>query len=215
LIDIFDVTGQFLCLSSNGKSIVVIWEGETMKNDLIFKNRDEFRNWLIKNHAKSKGIWMVLGKGGDLKTIKANEALEEALCFGWIDGQIRSVDEEKYLKKFTPRRKGSNWSEKNKKLVDKLIQSGEMTEYGLRAVAAAKKDGRWDKPKPEPIKEEQIEILINALSGAEPALSNFLNMPMSVKKTYTALYLDAKKEDTRVKRLEKIIERLNENKKPM
>ena len=80
---------------------------------------------------------------------------------------------------------------------------------------AAKKDGRWDKPKPEPIKEEQIEILINALSGSESALSNFIKMSMSVKKTYTALYLDAKKEDTKVKRLKKIIERLNENKKPM
>lgn len=186
-----------------------------MENEVMFKNREEFRNWLIENHATSNGIWMVFGKGRNLKTIKANEALEEALCFGWIDGQLSSVNEEKYLKKFTPRRKRSNWSEKNKKMVDKLIQSGKMTEFGLKAVDAAKKDGRWDKPKPEPIKEEQIEILINALSGSEPALSNFLKMSMSVKRTYTALYLDAKKEVTRVKRLEKIIERLNENKKPM
>ena len=90
-----------------------------------------------------------------------------------------------------------------------------MAKFALIAVAAAEKNGRWDKPKPEPIKEEQIEILINALSGSEPALSNFLKMSMSVKRTYTALYLNAKKEVPRVKRLEKIIERLNENKKPM
>lgn len=181
----------------------------------MFKSRDEFRHWLIENHETSNGIWLVFGKGRNLKTLKAGEALEEALCFGWIDGQLSSVNEEIYLKRFTPRRKGSNWSEKNKKLVDKLIQSGQMTEIGLKAVDAAKKDGRWDMPKRELIKEDQIEILLNALSGSEPALSNFIKMSMSVKKTYTALYLDAKKEDTKVKRLKKIIERLNENKKPM
>jgi uncharacterized protein YdeI (YjbR/CyaY-like superfamily) len=186
-----------------------------MENEVMFKDREAFRNWLTENHAKSNGIWVVFGKGGNLRIIKAYEALEEALCFGWIDGQLNSVNEEKYLKKFTHRRKKSNWSEKNKKLADKLIQSGKMTEFGLEEVDAAKKDGRWDMPKPEPIKEEQIEILMNALSGSEPALSNFIKMPMSVKKIYTALYLDAKKEDTRGKRLEKIIERLNDNKKPM
>ncbi len=90
-----------------------------------------------------------------------------------------------------------------------------MTEYGMAAVEQAKKSGNWDTPKAEPINDEQIGILISALSGAELALSNFMKMPISVKKTYTALYLDAKKEDIRIKRLEKIIERLNENKKPM
>lgn len=186
-----------------------------MKNEFMFNSRDEFRNWLIENHATSDGIWIVFGKGGNLKTIKAEEALEEALCFGWIDGQLNSINEEKYLKKFTPRRRGSNWSEKNKKLFDKLIDSGKMNDAGLKAGNEAKKDGRWDMPKPEPINEEQVEILINALCGSEPALSNFMEMSMSVKKTYAALYLDAKKEDTRIKRLEKIIGRLNENKKPM
>ncbi len=81
-----------------------------MENEVMFNNRDEFRNWLIENHATSSGIWMVFGKGRSIKTIKAEEALEEALCFGWIDGQLSSVDEEKYLKKFTPRRKGSHWT---------------------------------------------------------------------------------------------------------
>ncbi|MBN2559236.1 MAG: YdeI/OmpD-associated family protein [Clostridia bacterium] len=186
-----------------------------MENEIVFKSRDEFRNWLIENHDTSNGIWLVFEKGRNSKTIKAEEALLEALCFGWIDGQLNSVNDEKYIKRFTPRRKGSNWSPKNRKLVDKLIQSGMMTESGLKAVEAAQKDGHWDMPGPEPIKEEQIEILINALAGSEPALSNFLEMSMSIKKTYTALYLDAKKEETRVNRLRKIIERLNDNKKPM
>lgn len=186
-----------------------------MDNELFFKNREEFRNWLYENHNTSSGIWMVFGKGKNLKTIKADEAVEEAMCFGWIDGQLNSVSEEKYIKKFTPRRKGSKWSEKNRNTVNDLIKSGKMTEYGLEAIKEAKRTGNWDIPKPEPITEEKINILVKALEGAELALCNFLKKPNSVKKTYTALYLDAKKEDTRAKRLGQIIERLNENKKPM
>ena len=101
-----------------------------MENEVLFKNRDEFRNWLIENHATSNGIWVVFGKSKNIKTIRADEALEEALCFGWIDSQLSSVNEEKYLKKFTPRKKRSNWSEKNKKLINTLIPSGKMTEFG-------------------------------------------------------------------------------------
>lgn len=186
-----------------------------MENELLFKNREEFRNWLIENHDKSSGIWIIFGKTKKLITIKADEALEEALCFGWIDGQFSSIDQDKYLKKFTPRRKGSKWSEKNSKTVEMLISSGKMAEHGLKAIEEAKKTGNWDITKAEPISDEQVSILINALSGADLGLSNFQKMSNSVKKTYTALYLDAKKEETRVTRLQKIIERLNENKKPM
>ncbi len=187
-----------------------------MKNDqLLFENRESFRKWLFQNHHISPGIWLVFGKAGKLKTLTADEALEEALCFGWIDGQLKSIDDQKYLKKFTPRRKGSVWSERNRKLVKKLIENGTMTEAGQAVVDQAQKKGTWDRPRPAPISETQIETLTKALSGAEKALANFLKMPLSVKRTYTALYLDAKKEDTRKKRLEKIIERLNENKKPM
>ena len=187
-----------------------------MKNgQLLFENRESFREWLFQNHHISPGIWLVFGKADKLKTLTADEALEEALCFGWIDGQLRSIDDQKYQKKFTPRRKGSVWSERNRKLVKKLIENGCMTEAGQAVIDQAQKQGSWDSPKPAPISETQIEVLIQALSGAEKALANFLKMPPSVKRTYTALYLDAKKEDTRKKRLDKIIERLNENKKPM
>lgn len=186
-----------------------------MNEEIMFESRDDFRKWLIKNHNNSNGIWVVFGKAGKLKTIKQDEALEEALCFGWIDGQFNSIDEEKYLKRFTPRRKDSKWSEKNKNLVNVLIDTGRMTEYGMAVIEQAKKNGNWDTPKVEPITDEQIAVLLSALSGAELALANFMKMPISVKRTYTALYLDAKKEATRKKRLDKIIERLNENKKPM
>jgi uncharacterized protein YdeI (YjbR/CyaY-like superfamily) len=187
-----------------------------MKNDqLMFENRKAFRNWLVRNHGANPGIWLVFGKGGQVKTLTANEALEEALCFGWIDGQLQSLDAQRYLKKFTPRRKASVWSERNRKLAEKLIDEGRMTDAGHAAIARAKEKGTWDRPKPEPIKEAQIDVLTQALVGAPKALANYLNMSPSVKRTYAAGYLAAKKEDTRKKRLEWIIGRLNENKKPM
>jgi len=186
-----------------------------MEEPILFTDREEFREWLYKNHNSSQGIWLVFGKGGKLKTLKPDEALEEALCFGWIDGQLNSIDDAKYLKKFTPRRKASKWSEKNKAIAYRLIENGKMTEYGLIAIEQAKSNGTWDVPKEAPFSDDQIEVLTGALQGAEPALTNFMKMPPSVRRTYTAMYLDAKKEETRIKRLQRIIERLNENKKPM
>jgi uncharacterized protein YdeI (YjbR/CyaY-like superfamily) len=187
-----------------------------MEEQLLFADREEFRKWLKKNHDTHKGFWMVLGKAGNLKTLTANEALEEALCFGWIDNLIKTVDETKYLKKFTPRRKDSVWSEINKELVKKLMENGRMTEHGLKLVEAVKKSGSWDNPqKRPPVTREQIEMFTGLLAGNEPAYTNFLNMPLSVKQTYTISYLDAKQEETRKNRLNKIIGRLNENKKPM
>ena len=187
-----------------------------MKEDqLVFENRAAFRKWLVENHKKNPGIWLVLGKGAKVKTLTANEALEEALCFGWIDGQIRSLGADKYLKRFTPRRKGSVWSERNRKLAENLTKDGLMTAAGQAAIEEARKKGTWDRPKPERISEAQINILTKALSGSPKALANFLRMSPSVRRTYTGFYLEAKAEDTRRRRLARIVERLNENKKPM
>lgn len=186
-----------------------------MDNQILFTNRLEFREWLINNHISNKGIWLIFSKSEVLITLKADEALEEALCFGWIDGQVNSIDETKYIKKFTPRRKGSKWSEKNRGLATKLIEKGQMTDQGFVAIEQAKKDSTWEIPKVQPINDDQINILIEALTGFEPASSNFAKMSRSVRITYTAHYLDAKSEETRKRRLQQIVERLNENKKPM
>lgn len=187
-----------------------------MKEDqLVFENRAAFRKWLVENHQKNPGIWLVLGKGAKVKTLTANEALEEALCFGWIDGQIRSLGADKYLKRFTPRRKASVWSERNRKLAENLTKDGLMTAAGQAAIEEARKKGTWERPKPERISKAQINILTKALSGSPKALANFLRMSPSVRRTYTGFYLEAKAEDTRRRRLARIVERLNENKKPM
>ncbi len=90
-----------------------------MIEHLLFTSRDEFRNWLEENCLSSGGVWLLFGKSGGPKTIGANEALEEALCFGWIDGQMKSIDDNKYIKYYSSRRENSKWSEKNKSLVEK------------------------------------------------------------------------------------------------
>lgn len=186
-----------------------------MEEQLKFKDRKEFRKWLAKNHDKNKGFWMVFGKGGKIKTLTQDEALEEALCFGWIDGLIKNVDDEKWVKKFSPRRKVSNWSKRNKEFAEKLIKNGMMTEHGMKAIEEAKKNGKWDAPERLKVTDDMVEILVKALNGAEPALSNLFKMTPSLKRTYTGFYLDTKSEEVRANRLKKLIERLNANKGPM
>lgn len=186
-----------------------------MAEQILFSDREGFREWLYRNHNIGKGVWLVFSKVNELKTLKPGEALEEALCFGWIDGQMKSLGDEKYLKKFAPRTKDSKWSETNRALASRLIECGRMTEYGLAAIEQAKSRSAWDAPGRVRASDEQVEVIINALQGSDLALANFLKMPPSVKKTYTELYLDAKQEETRKRRLEKIIERLNANKRPM
>ena len=186
-----------------------------MYEELIFESGEDFRAWLEKNHDKSEGAWLIYGKTDELITLNYDDSLKEALCFGWIDGQIKRIDDIKYKRKFTPRRKKSVWSDRNKKLASELIKQGLMMPAGYAAIAQAKKDGMWDSVKGEPVTDIQVKILIDAIDAAQPALDNFINMSPSIQRTYTAFYLDAKKDETRVRRLTKIIERLNQNLKPM
>lgn len=184
-------------------------------NDLLFSDRDEFRKWLTANCLSADGIWLLFGKHSNPKTIKADEALEEALCFGWIDGQIQSIDENTYKKYFSMRRANSKWSEKNKALVKVLEERGLMTDFGRTKIEEAKQNGQWDAPKPAAITEEQIVYLSEILKVYEPAYTNFLAMSLSVKKTYIKAYLDAKTDAGREKRIAWMVERLNKNLKPM
>lgn len=185
-------------------------------NDILhFSTREEFRNWLSENCLSTDGVWLLFGKAGGPKTLKAGEALEEALCFGWIDGQMQSIDEKSYQKYFSQRRENSKWSEKNKALVKELEERGIMTDHGRKKIEEAKQNGQWDKPKPAAVTEEQIEMLSTLLKEYEPAFTNFQAMSPSVKKTYTKAYLDAKTDAGREKRIAWMVDRLNRNLKPM
>ena len=145
----------------------------------------------------------------------AGEALEEALCFGWIDGQMQRIDSKTYRKYFSMRREKSKWSEKNKALAESLEGRGLMTVFGRKKIEEAKKNGQWYAPGPTAVTEGQIARLSALLEGYEPAFANFQAMPLSVKKTYTRAYFDAKTDAGREKRIAWMVDRLNKNLKPM
>lgn len=187
-----------------------------MEENLLFETRADFRTWLTENASTSGGVWLVFGKTKQVKTLKAGEALEEALCFGWIDGVMKKVDEHSYIKYFAPRRKNSKWSEKNKKIVAKLEEQGLMTDLGREKIAEAKKSGQWENAtRPSAITDEQIAEVAALLKENAEAAKNFENMPPSVKKTYTRAYFDAKTDAGRASRLAWMTERLEKNLKPM
>ena len=186
-----------------------------MSELLRFKTREAFREWLSENCRRREGVWLEFGKTKEVETLSANDALLEALCFGWIDGQMQSIDEKTYKKYFSMRRENSKWSEKNKGIVEKLEQQGIMTEYGRAKIDEAKKNGQWDAPKAPAVTGEQIDSLAVLLKEYDPAYTNFMSMSQSVKKTYTKAYLDAKTDAGREKRFAWMVDRLNRNLKPM
>lgn len=154
-----------------------------------FPNKKAFRSWLFENHNKSPGIWLVFYKKQvKIDCVGYKDALEEALCFGWIDSIIKKIDEEKYVRKFTPRTSTSKWSEVNKRIVTTLINEGRMTEFGLKKIDVYLKTGKveWS------IKEEEKkdsksftihEFIINTLAKNEPALTNFNGLAQTYNST--------------------------------
>lgn len=128
---------------------------------------------------------------------------------------MQSLDDNSYKKYFAPRLPKSKWSVINKELAQALMEKGIMTQQGLEAIGRAKKHGLWDNAKRILIDDEQIQLFKEIMQPFEPAYSNFLAMSHSVQRTYTGFYLDAKSDKTRRTRLEKIIDRLNRNLKPM
>ncbi len=186
-----------------------------MDKILTFADRQAFREWLGKYGKESGGIWLLFDKKGKFVTISAGDALEEALCHGWIDGQLQSLDDNTYKKYFARRLPKSKWSVKNKELAQTLMEKGLMTQQGLEAVDCAMKNGSWDNAKRNLINDEQIQIFFEIIQPYEPAYTNLLTMSHSVQRTYTGFYLDTKSDKGRQVRLEKIIDRLNRNLKPM
>lgn len=128
---------------------------------------------------------------------------------------MQSIDDTSYKKYFSRRRENSKWSEKNKALAVQLEKQGIMTDYGREKIAEARKNGQWDAPKTPGVTEEQIAAVIGRLKEYEPAHTNFLAMSLSVRKTYTRAYFDAKTEEGKIRRLAWMVERLNKNLKPM
>lgn len=182
--------------------------------ELLFATRDDFRKWLRENATTSTGVWLIFGKTKAVVTLSANDALEEALCFGWIDGQMKSIDNTKYRKYFASRRPKSAWSDKNKKIIELLRKRNLMTDLGEGAVETAKQNGMWDASPSGAIADEQIAAFEDKLSTFLPAYENFIKMPRSAKVAYVRRYLSYKNEETRQRDFEKIVDMLYKNLKP-
>jgi uncharacterized protein YdeI (YjbR/CyaY-like superfamily) len=181
---------------------------------ISFASRDAWGMWLARNHATSTGLWLKFAKkGSGIDTVTYDQAVEIALCYGWIDGQVRSFDEYYYLQRFTPRRPRSKWSKINRQRATALIERGEMKPAGMREVERAKADGRWDAAYDAPSTATVPDDLRRELEKNEAAREFFATLDS--RNRYAILYQiqDAKKPETRVRRIEKYVAMLNEHMK--
>ena len=113
--------------------------------DQDFRDREEWRRWLQENHSTKKEVWIIIEKKrSDRKGLKYREAVEEAICYGWIDSKMQSIDPMRFRQRFSPRRKNSIWSKSNKEKAEKMIQAGKMTQAGFVKISEAKRNGKWD-----------------------------------------------------------------------
>ena len=176
---------------------------------LPFESKNEFAEWLAKNHDKSAGAWLKLAKkDAEILSVTYKEAVNVALCYGWIDGQAKSFDDKYWLVKFTPRRPKSIWSQINTKRVEQLIASGEMKPSGLKAVEAAKQDGRWDAAYASQKNISVPEDFQSALSKNEKAKAFFESLTGSKRYAFLFRIETAKKAETRIKRILQFVEML-------
>ena len=183
--------------------------------EMFFASRQEWRNWLQLNHQESDGIWLIyFKKHTKRESLSYNDAVEEALCFGWIDSVVKSIDNETYKQKYTPRRKNSIWSNVNKARVEKMINEGKMTNFGLAKVEEAKKNGEWEKAYGTRVKPELPEDLKAELQNNELAWQNFNKFAASYQTNYIYWLNAAKRPETREKRLKQIVNLASENRKP-
>lgn len=181
----------------------------------LFKDRSKWRAWLEKNHAKEKEIWLVFYKVKTNKeSIKYDEAVEEALCYGWIDSIVRRIDDEKHMQKYTPRKVNSNWSATNKARIKKLKKEGLMTEPGLKAVEIAKKNGSWNRLDSVDVHIEAPRALKDALEKNARARKKYEDLAPSRKKQFLWWIKSAKRDETKDKRIKETIRLLVENKRP-
>jgi uncharacterized protein YdeI (YjbR/CyaY-like superfamily) len=189
----------------------------TTKPDLPivpFASRSAWEAWLEEQHATSSGLWLKIAKkGSGIETISYGEALEAALCYGWIDGQKASFDDHYWLQRFTPRRPRSKWSKVNRQKATELIEKGEMKPAGLREVERAKADGRWDAAYDAQSTATVPEDLRRELEKNDKARRFYATLDSTNR--YAILYQiqDAKKPETRARRIEKYVAMLAEQKK--
>jgi uncharacterized protein YdeI (YjbR/CyaY-like superfamily) len=188
--------------------------GKDGKPILHLASPEEWEAWLDAEHASSDGVWLKFAKkGSGATTVVYAEALDVALCFGWIDSQVMTLDERFYLQKFTPRRSRSKWSRINVEKIEALTKAGRMRPAGLEQVELAKADGRWDTAYSSPANITEPPDLKKALKASPKAAEHWAKLNKSNR--YAVIYQleDAKKPETRERRLSKFIGMLERGEK--
>jgi len=178
--------------------------------ELVVADDAAWRTWLHEHHADSSGVWLVLAKKGTRQptALSYSEALAEALCFGWIDGQLGRRDDETFRRRFTPRQARSVWSQKNVVLAEALLASGRMEQAGHEEIRRARADGRWESAYASQAEAAVPEELVLALEGNPSARAMFEQLTSANR--YAILYriANAKRAETRRERIDAIVEML-------
>ena len=197
---------------SNKKKIT-----KTQKTDfpiIFFESQDEWRSWLEQNHNVARGVWLrFYKKGSGITSLNYAQALDEALCYGWIDGQSKTSDEKSYLQKFTQRRARSIWSKRNIEHIARLTEEGKMKPSGLKAAEAAKADGRWDMAYDSPGNMSIPEDFLLELSKDNKAFAFFETLNKANTYAISWRLQTAKKPETREKRMKIILGMLSRGEK--
>jgi uncharacterized protein YdeI (YjbR/CyaY-like superfamily) len=181
---------------------------------MTFRDRDEWHAWLAAHHATSTGVWVRLAKiGSGVQSIAYDEAVEGALCYGWIDGQAKSVDDRYWMQRFTPRGKRSLWSKRNRERADALIAAGVMTPAGLAEIERAKADGRWDAAYSPPSRAVVPPDLEAALNRHVRAKRFFATLDSRNRFAILHRLETARKPETRARRLAQFVEMLKKKEK--
>jgi len=178
--------------------------------ELVVRNAAAWRRWLRTHHGEDAGVWLVLAKKGTTSptSLTYDEALEEALCQGWIDGQVRRRDESTYRQRFTPRRARSPWSRRNVGIAERLLAEGRMQPAGVAEMERARGDGRWEAAYEGQAASEVPEDLTSALA-AEPKAQAMFDI-LTSQNRYAVLYriANAKRADTRARRIAQFVDML-------
>jgi uncharacterized protein YdeI (YjbR/CyaY-like superfamily) len=179
----------------------------TEPRELLVPDAAAWRGWLEAHHDDAAGVWLTLAKKGTTEptTLSYDQALDEALCFGWIDGQVRRLDERTFRQRFTPRRARSGWSRRNVGLVERLVAEGRMHAAGNAEVERARADGRWAAAYAGPATIEVPDDLAAALAAEPRARATFERLTSQNRYSVLFRVSTAKRADTRARRIEQLV----------
>ncbi len=188
----------------------------TEENPRYFKSLREWRNWLNTNHAVVRSIWIVIQKKASQKVgVRYQEAVLEAIAYGWIDGKVKRLNDTEFMQRYTPRRRNSIWSRSNRERAERLIAEGKMTSAGFKAVEEANQTGRWNQAYAvQKTADNWPQDLIDILKTNTIAYQNFSAFPPSARIMYIHWINEAKRQDTRERRIRTVVTRSSKNLRP-